>query len=72
MNKPPKERGGDSYSFPCAWHLRRSSHVTAVFLDANRTREQFFHVFLPVTLTIMTIINTIFFVFLIFLFKEMG
>ena len=60
MNKPPKERGGDSYSFPCAWHLRRSSHVTAVFLDANRTRELFFHVFLPVTLTIMTIINTIF------------
>lgn len=60
MNKPPKERGGDSYSFPCAWHLRRSSHVTAVILDANCTSEQFFHVFLPVTLTIMTIINTIF------------
>lgn len=60
MNKPPKERGGDSYSFPCAWHLRRSGHVTAKFFDANRTRELFFHVFLPVTLTIMTIINTIF------------
>lgn len=60
MNRPPKERGGDSYSFPYAWHLRRSSHVTAVILDANLTREQFFPVFLPVTLTIMTIINAIF------------
>ena len=31
MNKPPKERGGDR-------HLGCSGHVTAVFLDANRTR----------------------------------